>query len=89
MLNKSALSVAAIVAGLLVSQPVSTAVAGGLSFTFNIGDGLSIHAGSEGVQVDAGIPGAGDPDYDDVDEDTLPDEDIAVDDETVIESAER
>ncbi len=87
MFIKSALSVAAIIAGLLVAQPVSTAVAGGLSFTFNIGDGLSIHAGSDGVQVDAGS--SGDPDYDDVAEDTHPDDDFAADDETVFESVER
>ena len=85
MLNKSALSVA-IVAGLLVAQSASTAVAGGLSFNLNFAEGgLSITAGPDGLQIDAGTPGAGDPDYDDEAEDILSDEDVAADDEAVVE----
>ena len=85
MLNKSALSVA-IIAGLLVAQSASNAVAGGLSFNLNFAEGgLSITAGPDGVHIDAGTPGAGDPDYDDDAEDTHSDEDVAADDEAVVE----
>ena len=85
MLNKSALT-AAIVAGLLIAQSASTAVAGGLSFNLNFTEGgLSIQAGPDGLQIEAGTSGAGDPDYDDDAEDTLSDEDIAADDEAVVE----
>ena len=85
MLNKSALSVA-IVAGLLVAQSASTAVAGGLSFNLNFKEGgLTIQAGPDGLQIDAGNPGADDPEYDADTEDTLSDEDVAADDDAVVE----
>ena len=82
---KPTLSVAAIVAGLLIAQPVSTAYAGNLNVNL---DGFSIHIGPDGVTVGAGSSGADDTIYEDATDDGFSDVDVGAGDELVAESVE-